>query len=194
MATFGLIVYGGTIPVDSSMTITCRNALVELFNIASNKSLWSKVSAVPNTRKCLTNPKVQHEGTDEHNPQFNLFQDIQLQNNCSTTQLNVMGYRGGALRAQFPTDKVNERQALAPVTVPHTREQQQALPTAGTHDKKFFVSGGEHVTSDDMFKAAEINRGTHEAAEKEKEKKSRVEYHARHKAAPPIIDRLKNEL
>jgi hypothetical protein len=194
MATFGLIVYGGTIPVDSSMTITCRNALVELFNIASNKSLWSKVSAVPNTRKCLTNPKVRHEGTDEHDPQFDVFQDIQSQNNYSTTQLNVTGYRGDALRAQFCTDKVSERQALAPVTVPHTREQQQALAAAGMHGKKFFVTGGEHVTLEGMFKVAEINRRTHEAAEKEKEKKSRVEYHARSEAALPIVDRLKNEL
>ncbi len=38
----------------------------------------------------------------------------------------------------------------------------------GTHGKKFFVMGGEHVMSDDMFKVAEINRQTHEAAEKGK--------------------------
>jgi hypothetical protein len=101
-----------------------------------------------------------------------------------------MGYRGDALRAQFCADKVSERQVSAPVTVPHTHEQQQALAAAGTHGKKFFVTGGEHVMLDDMFKAAEINRRTHEAAEKEKEKKSLVEYHARHKAALPIVDHL----
>jgi hypothetical protein len=32
------------------------------------------------------------------------------------------------------------------------------------HDKKFFVTGGKHVTSNDMFKVAEINRGTAESA------------------------------
>ena len=33
-----------------------------------------------------------------------------------------------------------------------------------------------------------------EVTEKEKDEKSWVEYHARHKATLPIVDRLKNEL
>jgi len=45
-----------------------------------------------------------------------------------------------------------------------------------------------------MFKAAEINRRKAEAAEREKEKKSRVEYHARREAALPIINHLQNDL
>ncbi len=47
---------------------------------------------------------------------------------------------------------------------------------------------------DDMFKLAEINRRTEEAVDREKEKKSWVEYHARQEAALPIVDRLENEL
>jgi hypothetical protein len=45
-----------------------------------------------------------------------------------------------------------------------------------------------------MFKAAEINRRTGEAAEREKEKKSWVEHHIRQEAALPIVDRLENKL
>ena len=55
MTTFGLIVYGRTIPVGSSTTITCRNALAENFDVALNLTLWREVGAVPHTRKCLTN-------------------------------------------------------------------------------------------------------------------------------------------
>ena len=62
------------------------------------------------------------------------------------------------------------------------------------HGKKFFVTGGKHVTSDDMFKVAEINRRTAEAAEREKYKKGRVDYHSRCVAALPILNRLENEL
>jgi hypothetical protein len=51
MSIFGLIIYGGTIPV-GKMTITCQNAIAELFDEASNKNSWSKVGAVPHTRKC----------------------------------------------------------------------------------------------------------------------------------------------
>jgi hypothetical protein len=46
----------------------------------------------------LTYPKVQHDGTDEHNLQLDVFQDIQLQNDYSTTWLNFMEYRSNALR------------------------------------------------------------------------------------------------
>jgi hypothetical protein len=48
--------------------------------------------------------------------------------------------------------------------------------------------------SDDLFIAVELNRQRAEAAEREKDEKSQVEYHARRKAALLIVDRLENEL
>ena len=45
-----------------------------------------------------------------------------------------------------------------------------------------------------MLIAAELNQRKAEATGREKDKKSRVEYHARREAALPIVDRLKNEL
>ena len=60
---------------------------------------------------------------DVDDPKFNIFQDTQSQNNFSTTQLNVMGYKGDALKAQFAEDKIRERQATAMVMVPQTRER-----------------------------------------------------------------------
>ncbi len=50
------------------------------------------------------------------------------------------------------------------------------------------------MTSDNMFIAVELNWRKAEGAEREKDKKSWVEYHLRHKAALPIIDGLKTEL
>ena len=41
------------------------------------------------------------------------------------------------------------------------------------------MTGGEHVASENIFKAAEINRLHKEATEREKEKKSQVKYHTR---------------
>jgi len=137
---------------------------------------------------------VRHDGTDERDPNFGAYQDIQSQNDYITTQLNVMGYRGDLLRAQFRPDKIIERRALGPVTVANTRERQEALATTHTHGKKFFVTGGEHVTLNDMLIAAELNQWKAEATGREKDKKSWVEYHARCEVALPIVDRLKNEL
>ncbi len=74
------------------------------------------------------------------------------------------------------------------------REHQEALAVVHTHGKKFFVMGGKQVTSDDMFIAVELNWRRAEAAEREKDKKSRVEYHARHDATLLIVNRLENGL
>ena len=81
-----------------------------------------------------------------------------------------------------------------PVTVANTRERQEALAAAHTHGKKFFVTGGEHVTLKDILIAAELNQRKAEITEREKDKKSRMEYHVRREVALPIVDRLKNEL
>ncbi len=70
---------------------------------------WSEVGVVPFNKKCLTNKKVCHDGTDKDYPNFDIFQDIQSQNNFSTTQLDAMGYKGDALKSQFRENKIWER-------------------------------------------------------------------------------------
>ena len=102
----------------------------------------------------------------------------------------MMGYKGEMLRAQYHEDKVRALRAAAPVTVAHNRNRQEALAAATTHGKKFFVTGGEHITSDDMFKSDEIVRRNAEAVEVEKDKKRCLEYRARREAAFPVLDRL----
>ena len=42
------------------------------------------------------------------------------------------------------------------VTVRHSRERIQLLAKASTHGAKFCATHGEHLTSDDMFKACEV--------------------------------------
>ncbi len=66
------------------------------------------------------------------------------------------------------------RSAAAPVTVPHTHERQEALTAATTHGKKFFVTGGKHITSDNIFKSAEIVSQNAEAVEREKDRKRSI--------------------
>jgi hypothetical protein len=55
---------------------------------------WSKVGAIPFTKKCLTNKKVCHDGMDNKDyPNFDVFHDIQSQNNFSTTQITLLATR-----------------------------------------------------------------------------------------------------
>jgi hypothetical protein len=57
------------------------------------------------------NKKVCHDVTYEDYPKFDLFQDIQFQNNLSTTQLNIIRYKGDVLKSQFTENTIWERQA-----------------------------------------------------------------------------------
>jgi hypothetical protein len=130
------------------------------------------------------NKKVCHDVTDKDYPNFDLFQDIQSQNNFSSTQLNIMGYKGDALKSKFMENTIWERQTATTVTVPQTCKRQDAIAAANT----------SMSPQTNMLKAAEINWQTEEAAEMENSKYSRVEYHLRRKAALPIFERLVNEL
>jgi hypothetical protein len=113
----------------------------------------------------------------KRDPNFDAYQDVQSQNDYSTTQLNVMGYRGDVLRVQFHLDKISKRRkASGPMTVANTHERQEALAAVHTHGKKFFVTGGKHVTLDNMVIAVELNWWKAEAVEREKDKKSWVEF------------------
>jgi hypothetical protein len=84
-STFGLIVYGGVCP-DSKIML---------------ENAWSEVGVIPFPKKCLTNKKVCHDGTDKDYPNFIVFQDIQSQNGFSTTQLNLISYKGDALKSKI---------------------------------------------------------------------------------------------
>ena len=50
------------------------------------------------------------------------------------------------------------------------------------------MTGGEHITLDDMFKSAEIVRRNAETVEVEMDKKRRLEYCPRREAALPVLD------
>ena len=145
---------------------------------------------------CLENKKVVvHDGTDESNPMFDVYQDIQLQNDYATMQLTVMGYLGDVLKAVFSPDKIRQRRAEETVTVKLTHEQQVALAAAKTCGKIFFATGGDqHLTADDGFIAAEMCFREAAVKEKEKEKKSRMEGNAKRDATLIVLDRLENHL
>jgi hypothetical protein len=138
--------------------------------------------------------KENRHRTDRDDPNFDAFADVQSQNYYSTTQFTMMGYKGEMLRAQYHKDKVRALRAAAPVTVAHTRKCQEALAAATTHGKMFFMTGGEHITLDDMFKSAEIVRQNAELVEVKKDKKRRLEYRARRKAALLVLDCLESLL
>ncbi len=98
ISSFGLIVYGGVFPI---LNHVCQNAVNKAFNVSSNKNLWRAVRAVPFTKVCLSDPKIQHDGTDNNNPNFDSYCNIQMQNDYAPNQLLVMGYCGDFFEGDF---------------------------------------------------------------------------------------------
>jgi hypothetical protein len=63
-------------------------------------------------------------------PKFNVYQDIQSQNDFSIVELNAMGYSGDHLRAQV--NRGERQDKLVPVTVTQTLVHQEAIAMAST--------------------------------------------------------------
>jgi hypothetical protein len=114
-----------------------------------------RLVSFPSLKKCLMNKKVCHDVTNKDYPNFDVFQDIQSQNIFSTTQLNIMGYKGNALKSKFTENTIWERQAAMTGTVPQTCKHQEAIAAANT----------SMSSQTNMFKVAEIKRQTAEVAE-----------------------------
>ncbi len=159
---------------------------------AANQKAWAQVGAVPFTKKCLDDPKVRHDGTDERDPNFCVYHDIQQQNDFAVLQLNAMGYDGDLLRAEFRPDKILERMdAEAAVTVPQTRERQDALAAAHNAGMRFFATGGgTHLTDDDIFIGIEMGDRKKRVVELERDRKKRLDFFQKRDAALIVLDRL----
>ncbi len=109
----------------------------------------------------------------------------------------MMGYSSDVLKAVFCPDKIRQRQTKETMTVELTHEQQVqvALAAAKTCGKRFFVTGGgQNLTADDGFIAAEMCFREATVKEKEKEKKSRMEGNVKRDAALITLDCLDNHL
>ena len=111
-------------------------------------------------------------------------------------QLSAMGYDADLVKTEFDEDqmKAAAEDFTLSVTVANTRERQEALVKATMHRKKFFVTGGEHINSKDMFISAETGNREREIVAMEKGKNVRVEFHARCNATLVVLDRLDHKL
>ncbi len=108
----------------------------------------------------------------------------------------MRGYDADLLKTGFDEDRIKAaaEDFTHSVTVANTLKRQEALVKATTHRKKFFITGGEHINSNDMFISAEMGNREREIAEMEKGKKVHIEFHARCNAALVVLYRLDHKL
>ena len=107
---------------------------------------------------------------------------IQDANTNAIALLKCSGYDGDQLAATI--EHVPKKKA---VTKPNTVSQQILFSKASTHGEKFTVTGGGHLTSDDMFKAMAIPIRQKEIDATEKDKEFRVSMEKLEKEARGIL-------
>jgi hypothetical protein len=146
----GLVVFGGC---DPETELIVRSAFQEGFNHAQNIRAWEKVGAVPLSRKCLESKKVRRSIGDGDDEQQALVHLIQEHNTLACTALTLAGYNGDHM-------KLTAKPAASTkvITNPHTQEWIELLSEAKKHGQIFAATGGDHLTSNDMFKAIELKR------------------------------------
>ncbi len=144
-----LVVYGGK---DSETGLVVENlAFQAAFSYAACHAVWDKVGAAPLTRACLGDKLVRKLISDGDNEYQQLITLIQEGNNLAMDSLTGWGYDASALRdtiIPIKKSKINTKEQII--------EQQMQLMKAATAGKKFTIMGGNHLTSDDIFIAAEM--------------------------------------
>ena len=79
---------------------------------------------------------------------------IQAANDRAVQALKQAGYAADYLQA---TLQQGDAETDWPITQPNTLARQQALTNARGHGGRFHVTGGMHITSDDLFISMEMN-------------------------------------
>ena len=146
----GLVIFGGVDP-ETGREVVCIDAFAFGFSVVRNLDAWSKIGAAPLTMACLSDSKVRREIGDAEDDTNLLMIALQQANDLASQTLTMWGYDGDILKVEVRMMK--ERKL---VTVRHSRERIELLAKASTHGAKFCATHGEHLTSDDMFKACEV--------------------------------------
>ena len=83
-------------------------------------------------------------------PKRELYESINEKNKLACAYLQHLGLDGQTLRLQL-------KESVFPraLTVRHSEERYKQLAKASTHRERFFVTGGDHACTDDVFKAFE---------------------------------------
>ena len=165
----GMIVFGGTDP-ETNFTLT-ECAFEHGFSKAACLNVWAKVGAAPLTRKCLSDPKVSKTLGDGDSNFDEYLLLIQTANDLATHALNDLAYNGDLLKVKI---EENREEAL-PLTVPHSKERIDQMRKSTTHSQKFLSTRGDHVTTNDLFIAAQTNDVEKEIKDLLKVKKLRMQ-------------------
>ena len=141
------------------------------------------------TRACLNNPQVLQNISDDgdEDDTTKLQWSIQAANDRAIYALKQAGYDADHLKATLQQAGRAVEETDWPITQPNTLARQQALANARGHGGRFHVTGGMHVTSNDLFISMEMNVQNEERAKVEKERKKRLQLQATEEKALVLL-------
>ena len=113
---------------------------------------------------------------------------IQAANDRAIHALKQAGYAAEYLQA---TLQQGDEESDRPITQPNTLARQQALANARGHGGRFHVTGGMHVTSDDVFISMEMSVRNEERGKVEKDRKIRQQLQATVEKALALLEQGK---
>ena len=168
----GLLVFGRK---GTNQLVHLRNCFEESFSKERCLGSWSKCGAVPLTRSVLQSRHVRHEinvgkdGTElpQDDPEAAKYLELQRSNHFACDYLNTFGFDGNQLRSLAP--RKPDRETL---TVRHSKARVKTLLGVHTAGGHFHATGGEHLNSDDVFRAAALKERMAEVAKLEKKKET----------------------
>ena len=169
LTDLALLVFGG---IDRITGIRLENTFEKAFSHERNLSCWNKCGAVPLTRAPLHGPNVRQElDRDGSNDRAQLkLKDIEKWNHYYCDFLTANGYAGFQLKTYAPV-----RKTTPAVTVPNTKERIKAIRNAKSSGQMFYATGGQHLNSDDFFKARALAAREGEAGVLLKKKEAKLE-------------------
>jgi hypothetical protein len=141
------------------------------------------------TRACLNNPQVlRNFSKDDDDDDAMLKWATQAANDRAIHALKQAGYSAEYLQA---TLQQGDAETDLPITQPNTLARQQALANARGHGGRFHVTGGMHVTSDDLFISMEMNVRNEERGKVEKDRKIRQQLQETEEKALTLLEQGK---
>jgi hypothetical protein len=149
--------------VDYRHETTLTNCMLRCFSRHRVARAWSELGYSPLTCKSLEHRDVRHEITTtdgkvdtDRDPAAAELENLQLRNHLCCDILTSFGYDGDILKRD-----VNRRSSEVMARNRHekgTKERQKALAKAISAGQKYVCTGGDFLSSNDMFKAHEMQR------------------------------------
>jgi hypothetical protein len=193
-ADYVMLIFGG-----KEESLELPNLFAQHYlSIKKMKHFWEKVGAVPLTRRSLLSPQVRHEIVMRDgaidltaDQQATRLATILAKNKEACDRLCSLGCKGNLFRVELKIRESSKQPGR--LMAENSSERRKALAKARSAGVHFKVTGGNHLTSDDMLIGYELVEREEESAKLESQMKDALGASRRNEYGQEVINRLQEE-